>query len=244
MSADFKKYYYLLQKVEQKQLDKTIEYLQNKKKILLISTSNRPESLKEEEMPKSMMLAKYIQSKLSDRTLLMDAAHMTIHDCTGHVSFKNNDCGVKAALLKDKDKNPSGCLRCWTSFHMKDDELWKIVKELLESDAVIFFGSVRWGQANAVYQRLIERLTWLESRHTTLGEDNIVKDIDAGIILTGQNWYGSDVAHTQKEVLKFFGFNVPEQLTWNWHYTIDIYYESLRNYNESFKWFDKDFDID
>ena len=64
MSADFKKYYYLLEKAEQKQLDKTIEYLQKKKKILLISTSNRPESMKEEEMPKSMMLAKYIQTHL------------------------------------------------------------------------------------------------------------------------------------------------------------------------------------
>jgi hypothetical protein len=32
MSADFKKYYYLLEKAEQKQLDKTIEYLQKKKK--------------------------------------------------------------------------------------------------------------------------------------------------------------------------------------------------------------------
>ena len=190
-----------------------------------------------------MMLAKYIQDKLSDRTLLMDAAHMTIHDCTGHVSFKNNDCGVKAALLKDKDKNPSGCLRCWTSFHMKDDELWKIVKELLESEAVIFFGSVRWGQTNAVYQRLIERLTWLESRHTTLGEDNVVKDIDAGVIFTGQNWYGSDVIHTQKEVLKFFGFKVPEQLSWNWQYTKDKYDESLKSYKASFKGFEKDFDL-
>ena len=243
MSADFKKYYYLLEKAEQKQLDKTIEYLQKKKKILLISTSNRPESMKEEEMPKSMMLAKYIQDKLSDRTLVMDAAHMTIHDCTGHVSFRHNDCGVKAALLKDKDKNPSGCLRCWTSFHMKDDELWKIVKELLESDCVIFFGSVRWGQVNAVYQRLIERLTWLEARHTTLGEDNVIKDIDAGIILTGQNWNGSEVVETQKMVFKFFGFKVPEQLSWNWQYTKDKYDESLKTYKASFKGFEKDFEL-
>ena len=241
MSSDFKNYYYLLEAKDRNLLDKTIEYLQKKKKILLISTSNRPESLKEEEMPKSMQLARYIQSQLSDKTLLMDAAHMTIHDCTGHVSFKNNDCGVKAALLKDKDKNPSGCLRCWTSFHMKDDELWKIVKELLESEAVIFFGSVRWGQTNAVYQRLIERLTWLESRHTTLGEDNIVKNIDAGIILTGQNWYGSDVIHTQKEVFKFFGFKVPEQLSWNWQFTKDKHDESLKTYKASFKGFEKDF---
>lgn len=243
MSTDFKKYYYLLEKAEQKQLDKTVEYLQNKKKILLISTSNRPESMKEEEMPKSMMLAKCIQDKLPDRTLVMDAAHMTIHDCTGHVSFRHNDCGVKAALLKDKDKNPSGCLRCWTSFHMKDDELWKIVNELLVSNCVIFFGSVRWGQVNAVYQRLIERLTWLEARHTTLGEDNVIKNIDAGIILTGQNWNGSEVVETQKKVFKFFGFKVPEQLSWNWQFTKDKHDESLKTYKASFKGFNKDFEL-
>jgi multimeric flavodoxin WrbA len=244
MSNTFKNYYNLLEKVEQKRLDKTIEHLSKKKKILLISTSNRPESLKEEEVPKSMILARYIQQELSEKTLLIDAAHLTIHDCTGHVSFKENDCGVKAALLKDKDKNPSNCLRCWTSFHMKDDELWKIVTPLLESDAVVFFGSVRWGQMNAVYQRIIERLSWLESRHTTLSESNIIKDIDAGIILTGQNWNGENVLDTQKQVLKFYGFKVPEALSWNWQFTKDKYDESLKSYKDSFKGFEKDFDLE
>ena len=126
---------------------------------------------------------------------------------------------------------------------MKDDELWKIVKELLESDCVIFFGSVRWGQVNAVYQRLIERLTWLEARHTTLGEDNVIKDIDAGIILTGQNWNGLEVVETQKSVFKFFGFKVPEQLSWNWQFTKDKYDESLKTYKASFKGFEKDFEL-
>lgn len=243
MKTDFKDYYYLLEAKERKLLDTTVQYLEKKKKILLISTSNRPESMKEEEVPKSMQLARYIQSQHSDKTLLMDAAHMTIHDCTGHVSFKNNDCGVKAATLKDKDKNPSGCLRCWASFYMKDDELWKIVKELLESDCVIFFGSVRWGQTNAVYQRLLERLCWLESRHTTLGEDNIIKDIDAGLIFTGQNWNGHNVIDLQKQVLKFYGFKVPEQLSWNWQYTKDKYDESLKSYKQSFKAFDREFGL-
>jgi multimeric flavodoxin WrbA len=126
---------------------------------------------------------------------------------------------------------------------MKDDELWKVVKELLESDAVIFFGAVRRGQMNAVYQRLIERLCWLESRHTTLGEDNVIKDIDAGIILTGQNWNGENVLSVQKQVLKFYGFKVPEQLSWNWQFTKDKYDESLKTYKASFKGFEKDFDL-
>jgi hypothetical protein len=94
-----------------------------------------------------------------------------------------------------------------------------------------------------VYQRLIERLTWLEARHTTLGEDNVIKDIDAGIILTGQNWNGSEVVETQKSVFKFFGFKVPEQLSWNWQFTKDKYDESLKTYKASFKGFEKDFEL-
>ena len=54
---------------------------------------------------------------------------------------------------------------------------WKISKELFDSNAVIFFTSVRWGQANMFHQKLIERLTWIENRHTTLGESNIVENI-------------------------------------------------------------------
>jgi hypothetical protein len=107
-------------------------------------------------------------------------------------------------LLKDKDKNPSGFHRCWASINNKDDELWKISKPLFESDVVIFFGSVRWGQTNSFYQKLIERLTWIENRRTTLGEGNIVEKIDAGIILLGQNWNGRRVLNDQKEVFKFF----------------------------------------
>jgi multimeric flavodoxin WrbA len=50
----------------------------------------------------------------------------------------------------------------------KDDELWKISKPLFEADVVIFFSSIRWGQTNSYYQKIIERLTWLENRHSTL----------------------------------------------------------------------------
>jgi hypothetical protein len=96
---------------------------------------------------------------------------------------------------------------------------------------------------NAVYQRLIERLCWLESRHTTLGEDNVIKDIDAGIILIGQNWNGDNVLSVQKQVLKFYGFKVPEQLSWNWQFTKDKHDESLKSYKQSFKVFEKDFTL-
>lgn len=123
-----------------------------------------------------------------------------------------NDCGVKEALLDDKEKNPSGCHRCRASFE-KDDELRKISKALFGSDTVVFFTSVRRGQANSLYQKLIERLTRLENRHSTLKEENIIKNIEAGIIALGHNRNNEVVVETQKTVLEMYGFKVPKQLS-------------------------------
>lgn len=121
--------------------------------------------------------------------------------------------------------------------------MWKISKELFESDVVLFFGSVRWGQMNAYYQKLIERLSWIENRHSTLNEENIVKNIEAGIIITGQNWNGEDVLKTQKDVLKFYGFKVPEYLSFNWQYTQDSKDETNKSYKDAIKKFLKYFKI-
>jgi multimeric flavodoxin WrbA len=96
------------------------------------------------------------------------------------------------------------------------DELWKISKVLFESDVVIFFSSVRWGQANMYYQNLMERLTWIQNRHTTLGESNLIKDIESGYICTGQNWNGNNVVDTQKESHEYYGFKINDSLYWNW----------------------------
>lgn len=52
---------------------------------------------------------------------------------------------TQEARLADPEKNPSGEHRCWASMNNPDDELWRISRELLQSDAVLFFGSVRLG---------------------------------------------------------------------------------------------------
>jgi hypothetical protein len=101
----------------------------------------------------------------------------------------------------------------------------------------VFFGSVRWGQTNAIYQKLIERLCWIENRHTTLKESNIVKNIQAGIILTGQNWNGENVVETQKQVLKFYGFDVRDDICWNWQYTNNANDETKESYKNAIKEF-------
>lgn len=230
-----------------KKLIETIKFLEKKDNILFLTTSNRggwaAKELKEE--PKSTRLAKAIQSYLGkNKVTLIEVPELKIYTCEANVShMKGNECGLKKASLKDKDKNPTGHHRCWRNINNPDDELWKITKVLFESDCVLFFGSIRWGQMNAIYQNLIERLTWLENRHTTLNESNLLKDISCGIIAVGQNWNGKNVIDIQKNVLTFFGFDVKEELSWNWQYTDNSKDESNESYKNSGKDFDKTFEL-
>ena len=97
------------------------------------------------------------------------------------------------------------------------------------------------GTGKQLYQKLIERLTWIENRHSTLGERNIVKDIDAGFIAVGQNWNGFNVTKTQKSVLEFYGFKTPNQLFWNWQFTDNSLDETKRSYLKGVSVFEKTF---
>ena len=230
-----------------KQLEKAVKYLNTKGKVLLIATSNRvKESSKDgQDRPKSTRIAEVIQRSLgAHKCTLVDVSKLKIYNCEGNVSSKDgNNCGVRAAKLDDKEKNPSGNLRCWASYNNPDDELWKVVTPLLESHVVVFLGSIRWGQANAYYQKLIERLDWIENRHTTLGERNIVKDIESGFIFIGQNWNGAEVVKTQKQVHEFYGFTPVDELYFNWQFTNDVNDESKDSYKEAVNALDNIIDI-
>jgi len=207
-------------------VDRIISHCKGKK-VLIITTSTRWEG--DKESPKSSILANEIASKLN--ATVIDASKLNIYQCEGNVSTsKGNSCGLKESVLKDKEKNPSGQHRCWASFNHSDDELWKISKPLFEADVILFFVSVRWGAANAIYQKVIERLNWLENRHTTLGEENIIANKEAGIIAIGHNWNGGNVVELQKQVLNFYGFRVPEELSFNWQWTSDATDESQSGY--------------
>lgn len=231
-----------------KKLVETVKFLEKKEKILFLTTSNRGGwAVKElNEEPKSTKLAKAIQSYLGkSKCKLIVVPDLKIYACEANVShYKGNECGIKKAILKNKKQNPSGNHRCWRNINNPDDELWKISKELFESDCVVFFGSVRWGQMNAQYQNLIERLTWLENRHSTLGESNLLKDISCGLIITGQNWRGSEVLNVQRDVLDFFGFQTEDALFWNWQYTADKTDETNKSYKKSGKEFNDTFELD
>ncbi len=219
------------------------DHLKTKKKVLFIATSNRWEG--SGEVAKSTQLANDIAKEMEWVDIkVIDASKLKIYECEGNVSgLKGNNCGVKKANLEDKEKNPSGCHRCWASINHKDDELWKISKEMLESDAVVFFISTRWGQANGIYQKLIERLTWIENRWATLGEDNIVANIEAGVVVIGQNWNSETVMETQKKVLSFFGFKVPTPLSIWWQYTNETDDETEDSYKQAPYAFQKSFNL-
>jgi len=227
--------------MSKEKLNKTLKYLESKEKILFLLTSNRW-SGHTDDIPKSSKLAYSLQEKLGpNKVTIIDVTKLKIYECEGNVSSKTgNHCGIKEALLKN-GKDKTGELRCWASFNNKYDELYKVVNDLLDSDAVVFFGSIRWGKMNAVYGKLVERLTWLENRHATLGESNIIKDIDCGVISVGHNWNGEVAIKTEKQVLEFFGFKTPKELFWSYQWTEDALDETKGGYKKDIKDFDKEF---
>ena len=226
-------------------LKKLYNYLKKnqKKKILFLTTSNRWEG--DKELPKSSMIADELIKKLgSDRIQLINVSKLKIFPCEGNVSTKRgNTCGLKDAKLDDKEKNPTGHIRCWASLNNKSDEMYKVANAIFDADIVIFFGSIRWGKMNAIYAELVERLTWLENRHNTLGESNLLKDKEAGIIATGHNWNGEEAVKLEKQVLGFFGFKTPDVLSFNWQWTKDKFDESKKGYLEDFGDFLREFDF-
>jgi multimeric flavodoxin WrbA len=183
-------------------------------------------------------------SKL-DNVTIINVPDLNIYPCEGNVSREDgNKCGIRAAALDDEGKNPTGYHRCWASVHNPDDELWKISKELFESDCVIFFASVRWGQANMYYQKLIERLNWINNRFVPLKENNVVEDIESGFVVVGQHWGAEDICKNQMDMHDYFGFRVNPTLYWYWQ-AEDINFddETLRGYLESYPKFYREFRI-
>ena len=224
-----------------KVLKNTIKELGKYKKVLLLTCSNRGEEVSKTQLPKSSILARVIHNNLDNSTII-DVTKLKIYPCEGNVSrMEGNVCGIKEALLDDPEKNPSGYHRCWASVHNPDDELWKISKELFESDCVVFFASVRWGAANMFYQKLIERLNWINNRFIPYDETNIIKNISSGFIIIGQHKYGDDITELQYNNHEYYGFDVNKELYWNWNAEdIEFDDETLQGYLDSYpEFFDK-----
>jgi hypothetical protein len=86
----------------------------------------------------------------------------------------------------------------------------------------------------------MERLTWIQNRHTTLGESNLIKNIESGFICVGQNWNGENVTKTQKESHEYYGFKPNNKLYWNWQYTKNQNDETKKSYEKAYGKFIKD----
>ena len=212
---------------------------QEGKKIVFLTTSNRWEG--EKELPKSSIIADELKKRL-DNVDIINVSKLKIFTCEGNVStHKGNVCGVKDALLKTN--NPNKFIRCWASINNKSDEMHKVANAIYDADIVIFFGSIRWGKMNAIYTQLIERLTWLENRHTTLGESNLLKDKECGVVAVGHNWNGEEAVKLEKEVLGFFGFKTTNQLSFNWQFTKDKFDETKKGYKDEYSTFLKEFNF-
>jgi multimeric flavodoxin WrbA len=206
------------------------------KKMLFLTTSNRWEG--ENELPKSSIIANELSKQLKSVEII-NVSKLKIFPCEGNVStHKGNNCGVKEAMLKSN--NPDKFIRCWASLNNPTDEMHKVANAIHSADIIIFFGSIRWGKMNAIYTQLIERLTWLENRHTTLDESNLLKDKEAGVIAVGHNWNGKESIKLEKQVLSFFGFKTPDVLSFNWQYLNDSNDETQSGYKNEYKSFLKD----
>ena len=221
-------------------LNKLYKYLKNSdKKILFLTTSNRWEG--EKELPKSSVIAHELAKQLKSVEII-NVSKLKIFPCEGNVSNKEgNGCGVKAAMLKSN--NPDKFIRCWASINNPTDEMHKVANAIYDADIIIFFGSIRWGKMNAIYTQLVERLTWLENRHTTLGESNLLKDKETGVIAIGHNWNGKEAVKLEKEVLGFFGFKTPDVLSFNWQYLQNANDETQSGYKKAYAAFMKDFNF-
>ena len=212
-----------------------IRYLEKRNDILLLTTSTR---YREHafDVPKTTQLALRVRDHLrrrKKRVVLLDIAKLKIHTCEGNISSKKgNNCGVLEASLPSRSKNPTGHHRCWASINNADDQLYMITRELFRSRLVVFFVSVRWGQTNSVYQRLFERLSWIENRFTSLGETPIpqLRKLEAGLVLFGQNWNDAQVLKTQRQNFKWFGWKAPAPLSFYWQYTRNAKDESPESY--------------
>lgn len=224
-------------------LDNMVSYLKKKENILFLTTSNRWNIGKWSEIPKSTLLAHKIQELVwKDKVKIIDVPSLKIYNCEWNVSTKTwNTCWLIWAKLEDKEKNPTWFHRCWASINNPDDELWKVSKELFASDAVVFFWSIRRWQMNAFYQKLIERLTWIENRRTTLWDGNIVEWKDVWIVIVNQNWRWKEVLDAQRQVLNLFWFNVVDDLCWDWQYIDDYHNEDNQTYIDAYIEFEKMF---
>ena len=89
-----------------KSIKKTLDILKKKKKVLILSCSNRYNFDEDNiDIPKSKMIAMYLNDELGDKSVLIDVPELKILPCEGNVSRKDgNSCGLLKQSLKTKKR--------------------------------------------------------------------------------------------------------------------------------------------
>ncbi len=83
-----------------KSIKKTLDILKDKKKVLILSCSNRYNWDEDNiDIPKSKAIAMYLDDELGNNSTLLDVSELNIVPCEGNVSRKDgNSCGVEVFI--------------------------------------------------------------------------------------------------------------------------------------------------
>jgi len=83
---NFLNHFLIQESKEREQLDKTVDYLSKKEKVLLLTTSNRWKE-HESDIPKSTQLGIYVNEQLGkQKSTLIKVPQLKIYPCEGNVS--------------------------------------------------------------------------------------------------------------------------------------------------------------
>jgi multimeric flavodoxin WrbA len=97
---------------------------------------------------------------------------------------------------------------------MKDD--WKkILKDIINSDIVIFATPIWWGQASSHIQKIIERLDGLDEEYIETGRQALKHKV-AGIVITGHEDGAMHILGTLSSSLMWYGFCIPPEAAAYW----------------------------
>jgi len=184
----------------------------------------------------SRSLLKYVLSILEDH-----GHEVEFCDANKIHIVKNLSCyanGKKNCAAKD-----AGEYRCWAHFNSIEDpdkyggkdEMSIIYDGINSADLVIFSTSTRWMNYSSLMQKIIERMDTYENRHSSFGEENPLKNKFCGVVVTGQHYQTQKVAENLQNVMRFFGFQVPNDGALVWQKTLDMNLEQDENNFESMR---------
>lgn len=127
----------------------------------------------------------------------------------------------------------AGKYRCWAhklshenpSEYGGKDQMGILYDAYDWADIVVFATSTRWESHSAILQKIIERMTTLQNRHTVYHEMNPLQGKRCGVIVTGHNAKSQNVASHLLEVFQWLGFDTRFYYQIVWQKTDNLHSE-------------------